>query len=134
MNKKLMFPQVKKRNHGLMRRLESHEQEKIFALACCHPILKKYLISIPNGGYRHIIEARNLKKQGVKSGVSDMFLAYPNKTYHGLWLELKRDAKSKVSAAQKEWIELMQSVGYSADVAYGFDDAIRKLINYINHK
>lgn len=61
------------------------------------PILSDYLIHIPNGGYHHPREAKKLKKMGVKAGVSDLLLAYPNDYYHGLWIELK-SPKGKLSS------------------------------------
>ena len=41
----------------------------------------KFLYHTPNGGQRNSAEARNLKRQGVKSGVPDLFLiSYLNNT------------------------------------------------------
>jgi hypothetical protein len=68
----------------------------LMSWAKTQPILDEYLIHIPNGGYRHPLEALKLKKMGVKAGVSDLFLAYPNPNYHGLWIELKSE-KGKIS-------------------------------------
>jgi hypothetical protein len=111
---------------------EKEIQISVIQAASYHPILKRFLISYPIGGSRHILEAKSLKKQGARAGVSDLFLAYPNKKYHGFWLELKKDKKCKLTPAQKEWIELMKSVGYAADVAYSYDEALHKLFVYIN--
>ena len=44
---------------------------------------------------------------GVKAGVSDLFLAYPNPNFHGLWIELKSE-KGKKSPEQKHWLFLWQ--------------------------
>ena len=52
---------------------ESDEQIRIFEFSEFHPKLR-WMFAIPNGGYRDVREATRLKKQGVKSGVSDMFL------------------------------------------------------------
>lgn len=102
--------------------------------ASFHPVCKKFLIHIANGGSRNIIEARNLKLQGVKKGVSDYFLAYPNKLYHGLWIELKRakPSRSIISREQKEWIELMNQCGYQAKVAYGWQEAMKIIEDYLS--
>ena len=67
----------------------------LMSWAKTQPILDEYLIHIPNGGYRHPLEALKLKKMGVKAGVSDLFLAYPNPNYHGLWIELKVKRQDK---------------------------------------
>lgn len=39
----------------------------------------KLLLAVPNGGSRNIIEAKNLKPQGVKTGVSDVLLLIAKK-------------------------------------------------------
>lgn len=49
----------------------------------------KLLFACPNGGSRNIIEAKNLKAQGVKSGVSDVLLLIPKKGYSCLCIEFK---------------------------------------------
>lgn len=49
----------------------------------------KLLFCIPNGDSRNIVEAKNLKAQGVKSGVSDVLLLIPQKGYSCLCLEFK---------------------------------------------
>lgn len=49
----------------------------------------KLLFAVPNGGSRNIIEAKNLKAQGVKSGVSDVILLIPKKGYSCLCMEFK---------------------------------------------
>ncbi len=80
-----------------------------------------------------MLEAKSLKAQGVKSGVSDYFLAYPLAGYHGLWIELKRVAKARsvVSEAQRIWLGSMKSLGYKAMVAYGAQDASDKINEYL---
>lgn len=67
---------------------ESDEQIRIFDYAQYNHKLR-WLFAIPNGGSRDIREAVRLKRQGVKAGVSDMFLPIPNSMYHGLFIELK---------------------------------------------
>ena len=47
------------------------------------------MFHIPNGGSRNKLEASNLKKQGVKAGVPDLFLPVGRGSYHGLFIELK---------------------------------------------
>lgn len=49
----------------------------------------KLLFAVPNGGSRNIIEAKNLKAQGIKSGVSDLLLLISKKGYSCLCLESK---------------------------------------------
>ncbi len=93
--------------------------------------MSDYLIHIPNGGYRHPREAKKLKKMGVKAGVSDLLLAYPNDYYHGLWIELK-SPKGKLSSEQKEWLNRMKAVDYSACVSYSLEETFDILQTYFN--
>lgn len=118
--------------------LESQEQRTVMDWAMTQPILRDYLIHIPNGGYRKALEARNLKRQGVRKGVSDFFLPWP--TYsnmrlpiYGLWIEMKRrDEKiSRLTIDQKKWISKMNELGYLATVAYGADQAMEIFKSYL---
>lgn len=98
-----------------------------------YPALK-LLHHIPNGGKRTITEAKRFKAMGVKAGVPDLFLPVPRGRYHGLWIEMKRTQDGKVSENQKWWIGALNSLGYSAQVAYGAEQAIRQLEEYLNLK
>ncbi len=111
---------------------ESEHQKLIWKWAKQHPICCDFLCAIPNGGTRNIREAVNMKAQGVRSGVSDMFLAYPSDGYHGLWIELKRNPKVLgLSKNQIIWLERMLHVGYQALVAYGHEEAIKFIEEYL---
>jgi hypothetical protein len=90
----------------------------------------RFLFAIPNGGMRHPAIAKKLKAEGVKSGVSDLFLAYPAGGYCGLWIEMKV-GKNKPTPEQEAWINDMNANGYSAWICYGADEAIEVLTNYV---
>jgi hypothetical protein len=113
--------------------LESVEMRKLKQWCDLHYICKKYSFAIPNGGFRNPREAKNLIAEGVRPGVSDWFLPYPANGFFGLFIEMKRSdpKKSRVSALQKEWIDLMLSVRYKAHICYGADSAIRVIENYL---
>lgn len=96
-----------------------------------HPICRDYLIHIPNEGKRSRLNGHILVLEGLRSGVSDLLLAYPVSPYHGLFLELKRKRFYKISKKQQEWIDRMNSVGYKAQFAFGLDDAIAKTLLYL---
>ena len=134
-----------------MRHLEDMHQEMIFAWsksirlnplnAPCLPNEKlfDYMFAIPNGGRRRKLEAARLKKQGVKAGVSDIFIALPIGRYSGLFMELKRpmvknSPKPVVSDNQKIWLKRSLHAGYYSCVCYGFDDAVKVIEDYLLFK
>lgn len=89
-----------------------------------------YLFAIPNGGKRNKLEAVRLKKQGVKAGVSDMFLPIPFNDRCGLWMELKV-GKGKPSGDQLDWIDRMVDIGYLAVVIWGWKSAAKAIDAYL---
>ncbi len=88
------------------------------------------LFSIPNGGWRDPIGAAILKREGLRPGVSDMFLARPIGKYHGLFLELKAP-NGKVSDEQSRFIIEMTKLGYSAGACYSLDQAVKYIADYL---
>lgn len=123
---------------------EEQEQISLMQQAAYHPICKKYLFAIPNGGKRHIVTALKLKAQGVKPGVPDILLAYPSGRYHGLFIELKRRAQTKeqggsrskgtLTADQMIVMRYLNDVNYLAQVAYGADEAWEIITKYLEVK
>lgn len=97
------------------------------------------LYATPNGGSRHVVEAVNLKRTGVKAGIPDVTLPVPRGKYHGLYIELKRESlrpktlKSKggISDPQLEWIVRLRSQGYAVHVCYGAEEAIATILRYL---
>lgn len=112
---------------------EAQEQTALFSWAKYHQICKDYLIAIPNGGSRHPVEARNLKRQGVRAGVSDIFLAYPMNSHHGLWIELKSlRHTAKLTIAQQTWLTRMRNAGYVAVCVAGWEIAKHVIEIYLD--
>jgi hypothetical protein len=116
--------------------VESQHQTLLFKACSYNAILKEYLFHIPNGGYRNPQEAASLRRQGVKSGIPDLCLAYPSKSSHGLYIELKRpiikgENKPVVTVEQRMWIEKLNKVGYKAVICYGWPHAWDVLIEYL---
>lgn len=87
---------------------------------------------IPNGGSRNLLEAHNLKTQGVKAGVPDLFLPVPSGSWHGLFIELKRQKGGRVSDKQRQWLTDLEKEGYRAELAFGWKDASEIILNYLN--
>lgn len=97
-----------------------------------YPEYDKLLFHIPNGGLRNIAVAKKLKREGVKSGVADLFLCIPKKNSHGLFIEMKKRDGGVQTKEQKEFEKRVKSMGYSYMVCYGFEDAKRTICFYIN--
>ena len=91
---------------------------------------KLTLFAIPNGGNRNLITAMTMKREGVLAGVADLFLAYPSKGSHGLWIEMKT-SKGRQSPEQKHFQTDMEKHGYKYVVCRSFQDFKEEIENYI---
>ena len=112
---------------------EGNEQEALFswaALARCRFPELDLLYHIPNGGSRNRLEAANLKRQGVKSGVPDLCLPVARGGYHGLYIEMKY-GKNKTSENQNKWLEALQKQDYAVAVCYGWQEAQQVITDYL---
>lgn len=118
----------------MIKRHESEEQAALFEWAGynrgAYPEFA-LMYHIPNGGSRNKIEAANLKRQGVKAGVPDICLPVARGKYHGLYIELKVD-KNKPTQNQIEWADRLNAQGYLSLVCYGFDEARKAILKYLN--
>lgn len=94
------------------------------------PLLYKYLFALEHGGSRHLLEAKNLKKVGVKEGLPDYFFIYPSNEYIGLFLEFKANNNTQTKK-QKEFFELARGVGYKCVVVKLADEALNVVTEYI---
>lgn len=117
---------------------EDQEQRALVKWLSYHPIVRDFFCKNNNEGKRSDIQGRNLKLMGLRPGVSDLFIYYPTKTYHGLWLEIKRNKKYTPSEkktptwiAQEKFIELVKSVGYQAHICYGWEEGKRVIEDYL---
>nr|WP_297167535.1 VRR-NUC domain-containing protein [uncultured Dysgonomonas sp.] len=90
----------------------------------------KLLFAVPNGGSRNIVEAKNLKAQGVKSGVSDVILLIPKKGYSCLCLEFKTPI-SKQSDEQITFQSQAEKAGNKYVVVRSVKEAIDALKWYL---
>lgn len=96
-----------------------------------YPKYSRLLFAVPNGHKRNIVTAVKLKKEGVIAGVSDLILLVPNKTYHGLCIEMKI-GKGKQTESQKEFQSEVEKVGYKYAICRSIDEFINLINNYIN--
>lgn len=121
------------KSRTMLKRTEAEEQAALFEWAEWNSSLipeLQLMFHIPNGGSRNKAEAANLKRQGVKSGVPDIFLPVPRGKFAGLWIELKT-VSGKASEEQKKYIQALNDVGYAAEVCHGFDSAVEVITKYI---
>ena len=87
----------------------------------------EWLHAIPNGGSRgdsaksRQIRGGALKAEGVRSGVPDIFLPWPNAGFHGLYIEMKKPTqkpKRKGKGGMSE--EQIKFKKYAQALDYGF--------------
>lgn len=113
---------------------ESDEQTTLFNWARMqehkYPGLR-WMHHIPNGGSRNKAEAARLRAEGVKAGVSDIFLPEPVGAFHGLYIELKRLDGGRPSKAQKDFIAAMREQGYAAEIVHGWLAASELITSYL---
>lgn len=88
------------------------------------------LFTIPNGGARTITTGAMLKAEGVLAGVADLFLMFPVKQFHGLFIEMKTD-NGRQSESQKQFQTLAESNGYKYVVCRSFNDFKNEILIYL---
>ena len=91
----------------------------------------KLLHHCPNGGTRNKLEAANLKRQGVKAGVPDLFLPVARNGKYGMFIEMKV-GRNKCTDNQKKWIRNLLEQGYEVKVCYSCEEAIQIIKKYLN--
>ena len=91
----------------------------------------KLLFSVPNGGSRNKIEAKNMKRQGIKKGVADVILLVPKKGFASLCLEFKTKT-GKQSDEQKEFQRQAESCGSKYVVVRSVAEAVKEVGEYLS--
>lgn len=81
------------------------------------------IFAIPNGGHRYYSVAIKLKKEGVVSGVADLFIYQPNNQFNGLFIEVKY-GKNKQSENQKIFEKNVLQFGYQYKLVYSLEEFI----------
>lgn len=112
-------------------------------VATAFPWLGDLIFAIPNGGARgddektRQIRGGQLKAEGVKSSIPDVFCAVPHGRFAGLFIELKRPAsegKTKGVATKEQLAchEKLRTRGYAVYVCTGWVEASMCLSWYLN--
>jgi hypothetical protein len=105
----------------------------------------QYIHAIPNGGSRGdskrtaTIAGVMLKAEGVKKGISDVFLPFPFNGFAGLYIEFKKpDCKPKKAGSkggltdeQIEFLKYAEKFGYKVAVCYHYNEAINVIKEYL---
>ena len=87
------------------------------------------IFHVPNGGHRKMSVAKQLKAEGVRPGVPDLYVPAWK-----LWIEMKRSVGGRLSAEQKDWISYLESVGDSIIVAKGATDASKQVLEWLSSR
>ncbi|MGP9499571.1 VRR-NUC domain-containing protein [Halomonas sp. AOP43-D1-4] len=87
---------------------------------------------VPNGGQRSKSTGAAMKRQGVKSGVSDLVVMDARGGWFGLYMEFKASTPHTAALApsQHDWLALAHDRGYCAVLAVGLEEAKRVLREY----
>lgn len=105
------------------------------------------LFAIPNGANKSMASAVKFKREGLRAGCPDLFLAVPKHgtqndicngvmvtwpviLFHGLFIEAKRIG-GKASPAQLEFATMLRKQGYSVVIAQGFEEMKRAIVGYL---
>ncbi len=121
-------------NKAMNKPTEHDEQCALFSWAARmeyhHPELR-LLFAVPNAGKRSIGSAMYYKAEGLKSGVPDIFLPFPNGVHHGLIIEMKVKG-GKVSENQKAWLDALTMEYYAVHVCWSFEEAKSVICKYLS--
>ena len=91
------------------------------------------IFATPNAGKRSWALANYMKAEGLREGVPDLFMPCPNKHFHGLFIEMKY-GKNKVTEAQSEWVDYLNSRGFMAIACWSFKEAQEVIIKYLKER
>lgn len=118
---------------------EHAHQAALFAWAAISGIPElKWLHAIPNGGERNAIVAGNMKAEGVRAGVYDIFLPVPCGRYAGLYIEMKKPGREReknggLSDKQIEFRDFAIAHAYATCVHYSWETAAEAIRSYLAH-
>lgn len=115
-----------------MKQSESQEQKALFTwIRLMSSKDKRYsnIFAIPNGAKRDKITAINLKREGVLSGVWDIFVPVPKNSLGGLFIEMKI-GKNKLTDNQVRFKDGLEN-SYSFKVCYSWIEAKEAILEWL---
>jgi hypothetical protein len=102
---------------------ESAIQKAVMEWVRLQPTIRDFIIHIPNEGKRTTSYGKSLKDMGMRSGVSDLFIAMPRHDCNGAWIELK-SKNGILRPEQRKFLEDMESQNYFAITCFSIESAI----------
>lgn len=113
---------------------EAQEQKTLFEWADYakgrYPELA-LLFHIPNEGRRSYAAGKELRAQGMRSGVPDICLPVARSGYSALYIEMKRRKEGRLSDNQRGWINGLNRAGNLAVVCKGWEEARNVILEYL---
>jgi hypothetical protein len=121
------------------------KQEQKLQIDICDYLKLQYpkaiFFSEPSGLRVSMGQAKTLKRMRSFGKLPDMFVAFPNGKYHGLFIELKTEdqspylkdgslSKGEHIQEQLKTLKTLYELGYAAVFGVGFDDTKKKIDNY----
>ncbi len=91
---------------------------------------EKMLFAVPNGGLRDPRIGAQMKREGLRVGVCDLFLTVKRGGFAGLYVEMKRP-DGVLSDAQIEFIADVLAEGYAQKTCYNYDEAVDAITKYL---
>lgn len=106
---------------------------------------KIVLFAIPNAAKRSFRLAAKMKREGMVSGIPDLFVAKCKKddfflngtslklvTHTGLFIEMKRTHKDKTTDNQNHYLQKLQDAGYKTAVCHSFEEFVKVTKEYLS--
>lgn len=106
-----------------------HEEQRVFVQWFRRRYAPVRIFAIPNGGFRSRATAGRLKAEGVMRGIPDLFVPEWN-----LWIEMKRVKGGRLSPDQVNWKQYLEEIGNTVFVAYGAQNAMELVDDFIDKK
>lgn len=117
---------------------EHEEQSALFLWAQINQVRVpgiELMFAVPNGGYRLGKTARDLKAEGVKKGVPDVWLPvngiHENRPVVGLVIEMKYD-RNKPTPEQEWWLDQLGKRGWGTVVCYSWREAAKVICEHFD--
>jgi len=90
----------------------------------------KTIFAVPNGTNSSPKAAFRAKREGLRPGVSDVFVPIASRGYHGLFIEFKIKP-NKLSEKQEEFFKRVHGQGFACRIAWSADEGIKILKDYL---